>query len=49
MMPKAYTSAALLMRPRRSSSGAMWDTVPSVRVLRCVWPTCTWQRAAQQG
>jgi hypothetical protein len=38
-MPNANTSAAVLIFPQRSSSGAMWVIVPKVRVSRCVAPS----------
>jgi hypothetical protein len=38
MMPKLYTSLAWRRWPLASSSGAMWVTVPYVRVLRWLWP-----------
>lgn len=41
IMPKAYTSAALVKRPLRNTSGAMCVTVPRDVVLRCVAPSAS--------
>lgn len=41
IMPKAYTSAAGLMRPCDSSSGAEWLMVPVCVMVRCVRPFCS--------
>jgi hypothetical protein len=38
-MPNAYTSAAVLILPHRSSSGLIMVIVPNVRVSRCVAPS----------
>jgi ABC-type uncharacterized transport system permease subunit len=35
-MPNEYMSAAGDIRPHRSTSGAMWLSVPTLLVVRCV-------------